>query len=38
MDKCTHEVRKQHWKNIINRKRLISGWIPSIHGFSYNDW
>ena len=30
MDKCTHEVRKQRWKNIIGqclqrRKRSISG-------------
>ena len=22
----------------LEGKRLISGWIPSIHCFSYNDW
>ena len=28
MDKCTHEVRKQYWKNIINQCLQRSELLP----------
>ena len=33
-----NETETDDWNHWFNRKRLISGWIPSIHCFSYNDW
>lgn len=32
MDKCTHEVRKQRWKNIINQ------WLQRPEGMTAKQW
>ena len=40
MDKCTHEVRKQYWKNIINRKRqtMCQSFTAQLHHGNVHYW